>query len=45
MFEDHIVYQMKNIVGGLAGKGEDRVERTHQDGKRSERIYCGLINF
>ena len=45
LFEDYNVYQMKNIVGGLAGKGEDRVERTHQDGKRSERIYCRLTNF
>ena len=45
LFEDHIVYQMKNIVGGLADKSEDHIERTHQDGKHSERIYCGLINF
>ena len=40
LFEDHIVHQMKNIVGDLADKVED-----HLDGKRSERIYCGLTNF
>ena len=45
LFEDHIVYQMENIVGGLADKSEDHIERVHQDGKRSERLYCGLTNF
>ena len=45
LFEDHIIYQMTNIVGGLADKSEDHIERAHQDGKCSERIYCGLINF
>ena len=45
LFEDYIVYQMENIVGGLADKSEDHIERVHQDGKRSERIYCGLTNF
>ena len=45
LFEDHIMYQIKNIVGGLADKSEDRIERAHQDSKRSERIYCGLIKF
>ena len=38
-------YQMKNIVGGLADKNEDHIERAHQDGKRSERIYCKLTHF
>ena len=45
LFEDHIVYQMEYIVGGLADKREDNIERSHQDGKRSERMYCGLTNF
>ena len=45
LFEGHIVYQLKNIVGGLANKSEDHIERAHQDGKCSERIYCGLTNF
>ena len=45
LFEDHIVYQMENIVGGLADKSEDHIERAHQDSKRSERKYCGLTNF
>ena len=45
LFEDHIVYQMENIVGGLADKSEDHIERAHQDGKRSERKYCGVVNF
>ena len=36
LFEDHIVYQMENIVGGLADKSEDHIQRAHQDGKRSE---------
>ena len=45
LFEDHIVYQMEYIVGGLADKREDNIERSHQDGKRSERIHIGLINF
>ena len=44
LFEDHIGYQMENIIGGLAGKIEDHIERAHQVGTRSERIYCGLTN-
>ena len=35
----------EKIVGGLADKSEDHIERTHQDGKRSERKYCGVTNF
>ena len=45
LFEDHIVYQMDNIIGGLADKSEDHIERAHQDGKRSERKYCWVTNF
>ena len=45
LFEEHIVYQMKHIVGELADKSEDHIERAHQDGKLSERKYCGVINF
>ena len=45
LFEDHIVYQMENIVGSLADKSEDHIERIHQDSKRSERIYCEVTNF
>ena len=45
LFEDHIVYQIEHIVGGLADKNEDHIERVHQDGKRIERIHCGLTNF
>ena len=26
-------------------KSEDHIERAHQNGKRSERIYYGLTNF
>ena len=44
-FEDHIVYQMGNAVGGLADKSEDHIKRTHQDCKRSEKKYCGVTNF
>ena len=39
LFEDHIVYQMENIVGGLADKSEDHIERSYQDGKRIKLIY------
>ena len=35
LFEDHIVYQMKNIVGDLIDENEDHIERSHQDSKRS----------
>ena len=45
LFEDHIVYQMENIVGGLTDKSEDHIERAHQDGKLSERKYCWVTNF
>ena len=45
LFEDNIVYQMKNIVGCLADKSEDHIERAHQDNKRSERKYCGVTIF
>ena len=29
LFEDHILYQMKNIDCGLADKSEDHIERAH----------------
>ena len=45
LFEDHIVYQMENIVGGLADKSEDHIERAHQDGKRSEKNIVVLQIF
>ena len=45
LFENHIVYQMENVVGGLANKSKDHIEGSHQDGKLSEIIYCGLTNF
>ena len=35
---------MKKNVSELAHKSEDHIERNHQDGKRRERIYCGLTN-
>ena len=35
LFEDHIVYQMENIVGGLADKSKEFIEKAHQDGKRT----------
>ena len=44
LFEDYIVYQMKNNVGSLANKNEDRIERAHQDDKRIQRKYYG-VNF
>ena len=31
LFEDQIVYQMKNMVGGLADKSEDYFERYYQN--------------
>ena len=40
-FENHIVYQIKNIDGGLTDKSEDHIERAHQDGKRSEKNIVG----
>ena len=45
LFEDHMVHEMKNCVGGLAHKSKDRIKRGHQDGKCSERIYCCLTIF
>ena len=45
LFKYQIFHQMKNIVGGLADKNEYHIKRNYQDGKRSERIYCGLIKF
>ena len=45
LFEGHIVYQMENSIGGLVDKSETHIERAHQDGKRSERIYCELTTF
>ena len=45
LFEDHIVYQMTNMAGGLIDKSEEHIERAHQDGKSIEIIYCGLTNF
>ena len=42
---NNIVYQIRNIAGGLADNSEDHIERSHQDGKRSERINCGLTDF
>ena len=42
LFEDNIVRKKENIVGGLADKSEDHIEKAHQDGKRNKRMYCGL---
>ena len=36
---------MKNMLGGLADKSKDHIERDRQDDKRSVRIYCGLTNL
>ena len=36
---------LENIVGSLADKSEDHIERAHQDGKQIKRIYCELTNF
>ena len=44
-FEDYIVYQMENIVGGLADKSEDHIKRAYQDGKRSEKKIVELQMF
>ena len=43
--DDHIVHQMKHIGGELANKSEDRIERDHQDGKYSERLYLCYNKF
>ena len=45
LFEDHIFYQMENSVGDLADKSEDHIEKAHQDGRCSGRIYCRLKCF
>ena len=45
LLEDHIVYQMKNIVGGLADKKEDYIERAYQDRKCSESIYYSNLTL
>ena len=45
LFEDHIIHQMKNIVGKLADKSEVHIKRGYQDCKRSETIYCSLTIF
>ena len=33
------------ILWVIADTSKDRIERAHQDGKRGERIYCGLTKF
>ena len=45
LFEGHILYQMEYTVGGVADKKDDHFERSHQDSKRSEIMYCELTNF
>ena len=45
LFVDHIVYQMENIIGGLADKSEDHIERAHQDSKCNDKKYCGVTSF
>ena len=45
MFEDHIVYQIKNSMGGLPDKNEGHIERAHKDGERIEMFFCELTNF
>lgn len=36
---------MRNIIGGLAEKTEDHIERAHQDGMRIARSYIDVTNF
>ena len=34
-----------HVFENLTVKSEDNIERSHQVGKRSEILYCGLTNF
>ena len=43
--EDYSSPNFLNIEVNLADKSEDHFEKSHQDDKRSERIYCGLKKF
>ena len=45
LLEDHIVHQIKNYVFSSSDKSEDHIEIQHQDGKRSENIFCSIINI
>ena len=42
LFEDHIMYQLKILSVVWLIK---RKIKSHQDGKRSERKYCGVTNY
>ena len=43
--EDHILNQMSSIEGGIADKIEDYIERSHEVGKRLERMYQCVTDF
>ena len=45
LFEDHIIYQMKNIISGIAYKTEDHIERAHHDRMKRSRRYSVIADF
>ena len=45
LLEDHILNQMSSIEGGIADKIEDYIERSHEVGKRLERMYQCVTDF
>ena len=45
LLEDHILNQMSSVEGGIANNTEDHIEKSHQVGKRLERIYQCVTDF
>ena len=43
--ENYIIFQMINIIAGLANKSDDYIERDHQDGMKISRIYADITDF
>ena len=45
LFEDHMLNQMSSIEDDISDKTEDRIEVSHQAGKRLERRYKDVTDF
>ena len=45
IFEDDIIFQLKNIIFGLVNKAKDHIERDHQSGMIISKMYAGVTDF
>lgn len=45
LFVEHIIFQMRSIIGGLVDKTKDHIKQSHQEGMKLSRSYIGVTDF